>query len=106
MIALTDKALRRMFRRLNRLWFNDRVPEPDVIRFAKLDDDDGNLSSSDGQVTLQINRDFARHPGAAEIVMLHEMVHALMPECKVEHGCRYGAEIVRLWAIGAYEGLL
>jgi hypothetical protein len=104
MKAMTNGDLLRMFRRLNKEWFNNQVPEPTVIRFRNLnsDGDDGHINGE----TLEIHKDFSQHPNHCQVVMLHEMAHGMIPECQVVHGLRWCAIIDRLYHAGAYDGLL
>lgn len=110
---LTDADLKKLFKSFNEKYFDNQVPEPQSIRFADMTSDevgaDGSSTIYSSRVggEIKVNKAFARHHNSALLTLLHEMVHhKLGAEYVNGHGYRFGAEITRLWNVGAYEGLL
>lgn len=106
----TDKWLRRRFRFYNKKFFDNSIEEPEIIVFIPLlkEKCDGYTRwLSQHPTRLEIDDSLRNHPCLTNIVILHEMAHLkLGPSYLEDHGMLYGAEIVRLFNAGAYEGLL
>jgi hypothetical protein len=107
----TNDDLRRMFRRLNKDRFNKEIEEPDVIRFADLQEEEisGSASmTSQSPSVLEIDNGLRLFPRLTEIITLHESAHLrlLAKGYDPYHGMQFQAEIWRLISQGAYDGLL
>lgn len=114
---MTEKRLKEVWRIFNQAFFDSELIEPDVLQFRKMPKHDGLFQKksvkSEVISSLWINKDFQTHPDVAVMVMLHEMIHQKMEDhrsCMREHdehcSYRWGAEVTRLFNIGAYQGLL
>lgn len=93
-------SLKRIFNHCNRKWFNNQVPGDTRVLWAPLNGNNGEYQAG----TIRIDTTLQGSPKLAKIVMLHEMVHARYP--LYGHGKKFQAEIDRLYAAGAYGGLL
>lgn len=95
-------SLKRLYNLYNRKWFNGELPHDVSIIWAPLDTAHGKCYPKDRVIImdppLQSNGRFLR------IILLHEMVHMRVP--RATHGKRFQSEIDRLFAAGAYRGLL
>lgn len=115
---MTEKNLRELFQWLNKTYFHSQVAEPlefkwcDGKRCAAKGSDahSGYKSRKEDYVTfVHVHPDFRNHQVVTQTAMLHEMVHCKLPSQKTDqaqHGWNFGAEIVRLFEIGAYQDLL
>lgn len=104
----TDEGLRRLYNRLNKLWFHSQLPDDTIVRWRSrlgamgmhTDPENGDPSKIELDVSIR------SLPRVIEWVLLHECAH-----CKVgygeraHHGPKWRREIKRLVRAGAYEGL-
>lgn len=106
----TNDALRRLFRTLNKVRFNNEIEEPDVIRFADLEEEElsgSATTTSQAPTVVEISHGLRMYPSLTAIVTLHEMAHLHVGTgYHPSHGMRFQAEIWRLIQEGAYDGLL
>ena len=105
----TRSDLRRMKDRLDRKFFGGALKDYDVS-FANLNTDELSGCCDPDFKVIQIDGGLRPFWKLTEIVMLHEMSHALLgPDyigSRDGHGMRFDARIVKLFEIGAYDGLL
>ena len=95
-------SLKRLYNTYNRKYFDNRLPQDTQIMWAPMDSAHGKCWQDEHIIhldpPLQANVRFAR------IILLHEMCHLACPES--HHGKDFHREIARLFAAGAYKGLL
>ena len=102
---LTNKDLQREYRRINKAYFDDKLPRNMKVRF-----DNGELEAEiygeyfDSEKEILINDGLQTVPDYAFIVLMHEMAHANVPENG--HGLQFSAVLNMLWQKGAYDDLL
>lgn len=100
---LREKDLRKYFREFNELYFSNKVPEPDILKYKHMPKSDGECSGD----TVYVDSDLQTHRRLTKLVLLHEMIHLLLGEDYLpEHGQKFAVEMQRLWNIGAFEDLL
>lgn len=113
---LTNKRLREIFREYNQAFFKSAIAEPtdisfkDIPRKADCDARSGCLGRKhDNRTFIHVSADYRKHPCTACAALIHEMIHLHLgwqASVEADHGLLFGAEVVRLFKIGAYEGLL
>lgn len=97
-------VLRRMYNRLNRLYFGGKLPAIEVV-FEPTGDSMALTHTYDSAAhRLTFDPALRGYNKVIKINMLHEMIHVMYPT--IGHGKRFKAEIARLWKLGAYEKLL
>ena len=109
MAKITCKELQSTFRIYNERFFDGKLPDDYVVRFERMRDDDG--QHLPGPREILINADFRNHPDIAIFILLHEMVHAALPDyigqkSDEHHGMQFQAKVWELIKLGAYDGLL
>jgi len=99
-------TLASVFRKYNRLYFNNKVKVSDV-RFGRIRPKGAGETSffSDCPPIITIDRELMHFGRFACMVLLHEMVHASMHH-NVGHGPKFVRRIKRLVKQGAYDNLL
>lgn len=100
----SHSGLRRILRRINRIFFNSELP--DLPIWYEPTDDAIMLTHTMDAVPTHITVDPALkgYNRVLKIYLTHEMVHVRYP--KIGHGARFDAEIQRLCQIPAYRKLL
>jgi hypothetical protein len=103
-----NSALQSFYSELNKIYWNDQLPHPMVLRFKKMSSKEGHtIFMTSGTVKVYVHEAFKSHLDSAQIILLHEMIHVgLGFEYKGDHGMRFEAEKVRLFMAGAYDKLL
>lgn len=101
-MASSHASLKRQLNRFNRKWFNGELPEDVNIIWAPVDGAHG--CTWPGEKLIHMDPPLQAHVNYRAIVLLHEMAHLKCP--RAGHGAVFQAEIDRLYAIGAYRGLL
>jgi hypothetical protein len=113
-VILTNKDLRRLFRKFNKIYFGSQIDSRTIVRFADIEDGDEGETSDFCQSTergrggtILIAKAYRRWPNPACTTLIHEMIHVYLGYEYLEpHGYRFAAEINRLWNMGFYETLL
>jgi hypothetical protein len=110
--AKADRWLKGLFRHLNHVFFDCRIPKSTTVCFTGMKDD-GQTESEGGVYHIRVHKDLIKHPDLATIVLLHEMVHADLRVCGYVgydhlegHSTLFHAGIHKLWTLGAFETLL
>lgn len=105
-----NKQLRKAFRCYNKLYFNNQLEEPDIVRYSNITNEGASgltTWQTQGATKIQIHSGLKKFEKLSCIVLLHEMAHlAVGLDCIEQHGIRYQAEIYRLIMAGAYDSLL
>lgn len=113
MKLMTNKDLKFLFRTLNARFFDNRIDKNTRVRFANAEDefdsdDDGEYII--GDKLILIDPKMRKFYNYAAICLIHEMVHAELPEhisyppsC---HGTVFYGRIADLFSRGAYDHLL
>lgn len=97
-------GLRRIYNRLNRLYFKGALPALEIV-WEPCGDAMGLTHTYDGDAhRLTFDPALRGYNRIIKLIMLHEMIHVQYP--RIGHGARFKAELQRLWKLGAYEGLL
>jgi len=106
MKALTNKDLKAMYRRINRVYFRNQLLKDMVVVFSDTEDDGVPVYGEfEPPNRIAIANDLKRMYEVVETTLLHECVHASLGEHN-HHGMRFQARIVELFNQGAYDGLL
>lgn len=103
---MTNKKLRYWFRRYNKKYFSNRLPEISV-KFKDI-----TRAKCIGQthyecykpVYVAIDNELKTWSDMAKMTLLHEMCHVALP-LRVNHGPRFQDEMLRLARAGAFNGL-
>lgn len=104
----SHSGLKRIYNRFNRLYFNSKLPDIDVL-WEPTGDSVALAHRVYRDGTCEVER-LTFDPalkGYTRIVktyMLHEMIHIKRPT--IGHGARFKAELQRLWDLGAYDRLI
>ncbi len=113
----TNKTLQEWYNHFNSRFFEGRLPPDIEVRFARTEDDKVQLGNDcmgsyihAFKLILQDDR-LCTYWKVLQMNLLHEMVHVRYPEHvsqkhTEDHGMLFHNEIVRLFNIGAYDGLL
>ena len=108
----SDRALKRMYSRFNRTYFNGELPETTLVWWEPCSDADGRTESPENDpasLVIKLDPSLYSHGRLTKLVLLHEMVHVLMwaRGARVEdHGRLFDAEIQRLTEYREYRKLL
>ena len=99
-------TLMAVFRKYNRLYFDNKVKVSDV-RFGRIRPKGAGETSffSDCPPIITVDRQLMSHGRFVRMVLLHEMVHASAHH-DVAHGPKFVKRIKRLVRQGAYDDLL
>ena len=106
---MTNKELKDRFVTMNERFFNNSIGLGYKVQFADIEDDGDHTPS---EKLIRINKDLKSHPDLADVVLLHEMAHASLPDyvgCEVSgaaHGMRFMAKLDELYKKGAYDAIL
>ena len=95
-------SLKRLFNFYNRRYFNGELPADTQLVWSPLDGAHGKCWPVDK--IIHIDPPLQSHVSYLRIVLLHEMVHLKHP--RATHGKLFHSEIDRLYAAGAFKGLL
>lgn len=101
-MASSHSTLKRQYNIFNRKYFNNELPTDIHIIWSPLDRAHG--ASWPQEKTIHLDPPLAAHDRYRKIVILHEMVHIKHP--RAGHGKVFQAEIDRLYAAGAFHGLI
>lgn len=105
------------YNEFNSRFFQGRLP-PDVeVRFATSEDDKDQLGRESMACYVHASRVILHDPHLRDywkvlkMNLIHEMVHALLPdhvshEETEDHGMVFHHQIVKLFELGAYDGIL
>ena len=100
-MRLTNKAIQREYRRLNKTYFKNELPKDIKVKFdirGELDPDTyAEYSHSDKEILL--HEDLRKVPDFAYIVLMHEMAHVKVPDGR--HGFEFVAVINCFYQMGA-----
>jgi hypothetical protein len=105
-MAGSHPGLKRIYNRLNRLYFDGDLPDIEIVWEPTGDAIALSHYCSEGIEIARLTFDPALK-GYNKIIktyMMHEMIHIKYP--KIGHGERFKAELDRLWDKGAYYKLL
>jgi hypothetical protein len=103
-MTLSHTELRRAYLSYNRRFFGGKLTLNCDVHFAPVNGCFGILDEQGDGLVLQIDPKYAITSEMWRMTLLHEMAHASSTDWK--HGKRFHAEIDRLYAAGAYKGLL
>lgn len=95
-------SLKRLFNYYNRRYFNGELPANTQIVWSPLNGAHGQCWPEDR--VIHIDPPLQAHVNYLRIILLHEMAHLKHP--RAGHGKRFQSEIDRLYAAGAFRGLL
>lgn len=104
-----NKRLRKVFRTLNKLYFDGRLKEPSVLEYKRMKPDCIGMQSfrPDGTSEIYIDDSIRWSERTVTITLLHEMVHLDNGlDCIPHHGMLFYARIHKLFQQGAYDELL
>ena len=108
-----NKTLEKIFRKYNRMYFDNKLRLPDELFFKSNLKANGESVDAyveeciDGEVRMVVDEDYKRHDAILRLIVLHEMAHIATGIINEEmHNLRWGAEINRLYHAGAYDKLL
>lgn len=102
----SHSGLRRMYRRLNKLYFNSELPDIEVVwEPNKLESVAVAHYDSEGKVNrLTFDPAMKGYNKAVKLDMCHEMIHVKCPTIK--HGKKFDEEVQRLCSFPSYRKLL
>ena len=94
-------TLIKLFRRMNKAWFRNRLPAGTVVRFCRLNK---KIVADAVPGEIRMNTRFRDCPRITEMTLLHEMVHLLLwGGGEDDHGDKFQAEMLRLAQAGAFR---
>lgn len=100
---LTNKKLKYWYRRYNKKFWKNRLPEIPV-RFANIKDLGQTHFEGHEPVYIQIKREMKFSRALSLMTLLHEQVHVFLPD-RIIHGPKFEAQMLRLARAGAFKGL-
>lgn len=95
-------SLKRLFNYYNRKYFNGELPVDTHISWSPLDGAHGKCWVT--EKIIHIDPPLQSHVNYLRIIVLHEMAHLKHP--RANHGKKFQDEMDRLYAAGAFRGLL
>jgi hypothetical protein len=102
---MNNKQLRFWYRRYNKKWFQNKLPEI-TLRFAKPDKNwlgDTVFLGTDPEY-IAISKEIKNWNRVVRMILLHEMVHVSLP-VRITHGLRFEARMRSLARRKAFSGL-
>jgi hypothetical protein len=99
-MASSHLSLRRWFRYYNKKYWNNELPDDTVLLWAPLTDAHGEARVKE----IRLDPGLQLFPKFMRIILLHEMAH--LRNLRWHHGKKFQNEIDRLYAAGAFRGLI
>lgn len=105
MAALSHRELRRFYLYANKKWFEGKLPREMDVLFAPTDGCHAIIEQDEaGNEAITVDPKYSICTVLWKQHVLHEMAHRSSGDWK--HGRKFYAEIDRLYAAGAFRGLL